>query len=233
MENIIKDTALMVFSLSARKEAQRKTLFGRGRTAVTHNFFDVLIKQTAEIALSSGLDVIWIDETRQRGANFGERYANAFEDVFSQGYEKVISIGNDCPELTLGMLRAAIMQIKDKTLVLGPAADGGIYLLGLHRGAFNVEEFMALPWMGKTLFSELTTKASGKGLACICLKTLSDTDTAKDALYFAWRNPGCFLSLYILQSLPNRPKAFTATSCTLIASFSTNSLSLRGPPLVS
>lgn len=228
-----KETALMVFSLSARKEAQRKRLFSSGKRAVTYDFFDQLINQTAEIAFSAGIDVIWVDERKQRGANFGDRYTNAFEDIFNQGYENIISIGNDCPELTSALLKTAINELKKEKLVLGPALDGGLYLLGLNQNLFNAEEFRSLPWLQETLYTELAFSALRKGLAYHCLETLSDIDNTKDIKEFAFRNPGTLLSNFIIQYLLEFSQKFNSTSFTFISLFRKEQNFLRGPPLFS
>lgn len=226
-----KETALMVFSLSARKEAQRKTLFGSGKKAVTHNFFDKLINQTAEIAFSCGVDVVWIDEKKQRGHNFGERYTHAFEDLFNQGYKNIISIGNDCPELTLAILKKAINELKKEKLVLGPATDGGFYLLGLNQSLFDAEEFRSLPWLQETLYAELVFSASSKGLAYYCLKTLSDIDSTKELKEFAFRNPNTLLSVFILQYFLEKSNIYKSNFCKTLSLFDKEQHILRGPPL--
>ncbi|HET8734960.1 MAG TPA: DUF2064 domain-containing protein, partial [Pricia sp.] len=71
------DTAVLIFSLSAGREAERKTLFGNGKKRSDGAFFDILIGRTQEIAAASGADAFLIDEVQQRGQTFGERYANA------------------------------------------------------------------------------------------------------------------------------------------------------------
>ncbi len=231
MQNKSQDTALMVFSLSARKETSRKMLFGQGQNSVAQHFFDLLIKQTTDISFSSGIDVIWVDEKKQRGSSFGERYANAFTDAFNQGYEKVISIGNDCPDLTLAILYTAINQLNTKKLILGPATDGGIYLVGLHRDGFNPEEFKELPWLTDSLFNKLVLNASIKGLDYYCLNTLSDIDDVKDLKEFAFRNTDTILSGLILQYFSKKVKVFKCASRDVKSLFHKEEFLLRGPPL--
>lgn len=87
----------MVFSLSSRRERERKTFFSDHNQVGDQLLMDQLITQTRKIAEASGVDVVWIDESRQRGDTFAERFTNAFSDVMAMGYGKVISIGNDSP----------------------------------------------------------------------------------------------------------------------------------------
>ncbi|MGB6150399.1 MAG: DUF2064 domain-containing protein, partial [Pricia sp.] len=146
------DTAVLIFSLSARREAERKRVFGRGKKQSASEFFDILIGRTKKLAAASGADVFFIDEDRQQGHTFGERYANAFQEVFDKGYTNVVSIGNDAPDLTAETLRKAIDEIQHNDLVVGPSTDGGVYLLGLNRSIFNTDEFLKLPWLKDSLY---------------------------------------------------------------------------------
>ncbi|MGJ8736881.1 TIGR04282 family arsenosugar biosynthesis glycosyltransferase, partial [Zobellia laminariae] len=143
MGQTLKDTAILIFSLSAQLEAERKSLFGKRNKKSSKGFFDILINRTHEIATSTKADVFVIDESLQKGTSFGERYANAFQELFDQGYTKVLSIGNDTPDLTASVLEQAVDRIQNNDLVIGPSTDGGVYLLGMHREFFNLNEFKA------------------------------------------------------------------------------------------
>lgn len=67
----------------------------------------------------------------QQGADLGVRMNQAFEKAFKQGYRKVILIGSDLPDLSSGDLQQAFKQLDDHDAVVGPASDGGYYLIGL------------------------------------------------------------------------------------------------------
>lgn len=229
MENKIKGTALLVFSLSAKKEAERKAIFGNKGKSVTREFFDILIRQTSDIAVSSGVDVLWVDEKKQRGSNFGERYANAFQEVFAQGYENVVSIGNDCPNLTTEILKSAIDQVQRQKVVLGPSQDGGIYLLGIQKKAFNPHAFAALPWLQETLFTAILDITEAEEV--FLLPTLCDLDCQKDVLQFALSNVQTALSDFIFNHLSHKPIIRDSFSQGLIFSFFNRELLLRGPPV--
>jgi hypothetical protein len=78
---------------------------------------------------------IWDKETylkfQQKGADLGERMKNAFQDAFKQGYEKVIVIGSDLYDITQEDIEEAFSKLTNQDAVIGPAQDGGYYLLGL------------------------------------------------------------------------------------------------------
>ena len=67
----------------------------------------------------------------QNGDNLGERMSNAFQDGFEQGFEQIIIIGTDLWDLESSDIDQAFKALENNTAVLGPATDGGYYLLGL------------------------------------------------------------------------------------------------------
>ncbi len=228
-----KDTALLVFSLSAREEARRKPLLGHARKDVTNNLFSHLIQETAYIAAASGVDVIWIDEKQQRGTNFAARFTNAFQELFDRGYENVISIGNDCPDLTVAMLRTAIDQLKDKKLVVGPATDGGVYLLGLNKSLFEAEKFLSLPWQQETLFSQISFHANREKIEFHCFNELSDIDNKAAVFAFVRNRPDSIIAQYIqfLFKIYFRIPESLDTCMDSLHIISAHTL--RGPPFIS
>ncbi len=103
----------------------------------------------------SGLPYFLITEKEQTGCNFGERYTKALQFVYDQGYDNVISIGNDTPQLKMHHLVEAAKQLEQNKTVLGPSKDGGFYLLGLQKSQFKKAQFVALPWQTKHVFESL------------------------------------------------------------------------------
>ena len=69
----------------------------------------------------------------QRGKDLGERMSRAFEEAFDLGYSKVILIGSDLYDLSTEDLRMGFRELGHHEVVVGPASDGGYYLLGLTR----------------------------------------------------------------------------------------------------
>src|SRR5262249_26894266 len=79
----------------------------------------------------------------QSGADLGERLANAFPELLGDG-DRAVVIGSDCPDLTPALVREALAALADVDLVLGPARDGGYYLIGLRRPSPDL--FVGIPW---------------------------------------------------------------------------------------
>jgi len=223
-------TVVFVFSLSAQLEAERKPLFGPSRKKISKHFFKFLNNKTLALAKQSGVDVVWMDETKQEGANFSERLSNAYQALFDQGYQKVISIGNDAPNLTSKHLKIAIKSLSTNKMVYGPSQDGGVYLLGCTKNAFNKNEFKKLPWLTSSLAAEIHEIAIESGLSFSVLEVLVDIDSKKNALEFAYANLNTTISTYILLNLvTTKLKYSTKISLFRLKPILQNFL-LRGPP---
>lgn len=113
----------------------------------------------------------------QRGKSFGESLQLALKDAFSKGYQDVVVIGNDAPEITRSYLEAAFAWLASagsQTAVIGPARDGGYTLLGLSQPC--PEAFEAIPW-GSGRVARLTEeRLLGSGFQVGRLDTLEDID---------------------------------------------------------
>ncbi|MBG8553697.1 TIGR04282 family arsenosugar biosynthesis glycosyltransferase [Hymenobacter guriensis] len=121
----------------------------------------------------------------QPPGDLGARMHAAFAHAFAQGAGRVLIIGTDCPGLTTAHLQTALEALRTHDVVLGPAADGGYYLLGLTR--LYPELFADKPWSTATVRAETLRDAAGLGLRVHLLPELHDVDTAADLA--RWRNP--------------------------------------------
>jgi len=91
----------------------------------------------------------------QRGADLGARMENAFRKCFSMGCRKVVVIGTDTPWMGAERLRRAFAELKANDVVIGPAEDGGYYLLGTRKQVPEI--FRKIPWSTERVL-ELTLK---------------------------------------------------------------------------
>lgn len=122
----------------------------------------------------------------QSGADLGERMSNAFASLFAKGYSDVIIIGTDCPDLQVSDLNKAYLALSQNDLVLGPANDGGYYLLGMRR--YFPELFKGIPWSSSKVLELTLDRADEANLDYGFLKILSDIDTIEDWDKFNSRN---------------------------------------------
>ena len=122
----------------------------------------------------------------QRGTDLGERMAEAIEGRLSSGADRVVVIGSDAPDLTASILEEAFGSLDSSDVVVGPAADGGYYLIGmrvLHRSLFE-----RIPWSGAETLARTLAACRAAGLRVHLLDILRDVDTAEDWREWARRN---------------------------------------------
>ena len=114
----------------------------------------------------------------QEGQDLGERMANAFARSFESGMEKVVLIGTDCPTLQSNHLNEAFEALNHSDLVVGPATDGGYYLIGMNRRADYL--FEGITWSTSQVLSQTLNVASQHGLTTTLLHEQDDIDTQED-----------------------------------------------------
>ena len=127
-------------------------------------------------------DDIWsegdFEKTVQVGFDLGERMAAAFRHGFEQGCERILIIGTDCPDLKTNMLEDAFNQLDTYDAVIGPALDGGYYLLGLKR--FISEVFQDMVWGSDQVFQQTMIRLKHLGQSVGLLEPLRDIDRPED-----------------------------------------------------
>ena len=114
----------------------------------------------------------------QKGKDLGEKMKKAFERSFGQGYKRVVIIGSDCWELSEDVLREAFEALRDHDVVLGPAEDGGYYLLGMRE--IVSELFVNKKWSSPDVFLDTLLDLKSKNLKYHLLPTLKDVDEETD-----------------------------------------------------
>ncbi len=114
----------------------------------------------------------------QSGNDLGERMLKAFREQFEQGTDRVIIIGSDCLDITADHIERAFAALNDADVVIGPATDGGYYLLGMKQ--LHSFLFENMPWSQPNL-RQLTERALLQhGLTFERLDELSDIDEWAD-----------------------------------------------------
>lgn len=123
----------------------------------------------------------------QEGIDLGEKMKNSFQLVFSKGFQKAVIIGTDCPDLTSDVLIEAFSQLDQTDLVIGPAADGGYYLLGMKSEHSFL--FQGIEWSTSEVFSRTLEQANHHNLTFSLLPMLHDIDEEEDWRRFITQNP--------------------------------------------
>ncbi len=125
--------------------------------------------------------------TEQGGGDLGKRMQRAFEDHFSSGADRVVIVGSDCPSNDWKSIKDAFQELDSHAVVIGPASDGGYYLIGLCRAGSETPPprsrpsatlFQNIEWGGEQVF-EQTMQAAAE-LTVHQLPMRHDVDLAED-----------------------------------------------------
>lgn len=114
----------------------------------------------------------------QIGDSLGERIIHAFRTVFDQSTTPTIIIGSDCHEMNSDTIHEACIALRDSDIAIGPANDGGYYLLGMN--TFNPVVFDNMIWSTSQVFDQTIENCNKYQLTYSVLKELIDIDTLSD-----------------------------------------------------
>lgn len=190
----LSTTALIIFV--------RSPVYGKVKTRLARDIGDekalevyhLLLKHTYDITipLNCRKFVYYADEVTdpdlwsnsgyskkpQSGKDLGERMHHSFNEIFAQGFKKVLIIGSDCYQLTTAILEKAIYLLDQNSAILGPAKDGGYYLLGLR--TFIPEVFTGKQWSTDQVAAQTINDFSILNIPFALLQELSDVDELSD-----------------------------------------------------
>ena len=124
----------------------------------------------------------------QRGADLGQRMKNAFIDAFDRGFQQVIIVGSDIPDLPRAVIEDAFESLQTRDAVFGPSFDGGYYLIGFRRDTFQPQAFEGIVWGTETVLQATTSYLRTKGLSLHTLRPWNDIDTVADLKDLFQRN---------------------------------------------
>lgn len=129
--------------------------------------------------------------TMQTGANLGDRLAMAFsERFFFHRAQKIIAIGVDDPRLTRELIDHAFSLLESCEWVIGPATDGGYYLIGCRAAAFRPAIFADVAWGGNSVFQATVTRIREWQNTVAFLPVRYDIDVIDDLQRFARETTG-------------------------------------------
>jgi rSAM/selenodomain-associated transferase 1 len=120
----------------------------------------------------------------QRGLGLGERMSNIFKEKHPEGYHAIVVVGTDSPDLPGSIVTEAFDRLMSEPvdIILGPAVDGGYYLVGMKR--HHPEVFERIPWGTETVLAATLEAARESGIRTACLQTWHDIDTIADIRRF-------------------------------------------------
>ena len=187
-----KDRLLLIFTRNPKLGKCKTRLAATIGGQAALDIYMILIRHTAEITkdLSCSKEVYYSEEVPendfwdkdnyakllQEGSDLGERMYNAFKSGFQKGYKKIILIGSDIYDLNSETIEEAFVEIENADFVIGPAADGGYYLVGMK--TLNNEIFQNKNWGTETVLEDTLNNLNHKKVKLLEIK--NDIDVYED-----------------------------------------------------
>ena len=191
------DNALIIFIKNPVKGKVKTRLAATIGDDMALAIYQKLIKHTLDIVMDAAADKFiffsnTIDETIghkntpvhkaiQFGNDLGEKMKNAFERLFKSEYKCIIIIGTDCPGITSNILLEAFSKLNNNDVVIGPAMDGGYYLIGMKEMYGKL--FEDISWSTSTVLHSTIERCKINNWAYALLTALSDVDEEKDLVH--------------------------------------------------
>ncbi len=174
-------TAVLLFALPDSIESSRKTISPK-----SVSLWRAMRALTRVKAHASGLPLLHSHRLIDHRGTFGEQLSSALSVAFAQGYEQIICIGNDCPDLSVPDLRRAAAALADNKLPLGADQRGGVYLAGFRREQFDADAIAQLPWQTEHLADALRNFFRSQRSTITDLPLRADINRRVDATAVRW-----------------------------------------------
>ena len=121
--------------------------------------------------------------SNQSGSDLGIRLSNSIMSAFKNNAEAVIVIGTDLPDLKADLINEAFLKLETNDVVIGPATDGGYYLIGTRRK--DIKLFHGIDWSSARVLKQTRELINSQNLSVEYLTQYSDLDTIED--YLVWQ----------------------------------------------
>ena len=142
----------------------------------------------------------------QHGKDLGARLLHGFQDVFTRGYNKVMAVASDCPDLPKEILLKAADALTHNDVVIGPSPDGGYYLLGFQVDKMLPAVFHDIAWSTESVYCDTMKKIKEARLRYHVLPPWYDVDTIQDLHRLLETPPPHFVSpSHTMTYLRNHP----------------------------
>jgi uncharacterized protein len=139
---------------------------------------DKTVFYSKRIELEDAWDNKIYEKNIQTGNDLGDKMKNAFATVFGNRNKKLVIIGTDCPDLNASVIMNAYVYLEDHDIVIGPASDGGYYLLGMKK--LHPRLFEKIDWSTGKVLAQTLQICESSNLSTFLLPELSDIDDEND-----------------------------------------------------
>jgi rSAM/selenodomain-associated transferase 1 len=175
-------TLLNLLTLCLDQSLEIGIYYSGGDRALMQNWLNPIISSFFEN--HSNLRINPICYHAQIGEDLGKRMQRAFEDGFKNKIEKMIIIGTDCPDVNPNLIEEAFLALNSQDVVLGPASDGGYYLIGLSQ-SFSML-FNHVDWGSDRVLAQTRKIIEQENLSVYDLPVLTDVDRPDDL--YIWQS---------------------------------------------
>ncbi len=182
---------LLIFTRNPEPGKAKKRLAASIGEESALKIYKFLLKHTSEITkdLPADKEVYYSEKIEkedmwdesygkklQKGEDLGEKMKNAFQTGFASGYRNIIIIGSDLFEIKKDDLEEAFKSLENSDYVLGPATDGGYYLLGMK--SLNLKLFKNKSWSTASVFEDTIKDINSENITI--LEKRNDIDVFED-----------------------------------------------------
>ena len=153
-----------------------------------------LVQVKADLRICCDAGMAWLGPQHvyqpQQGDDLGARMRTALADAYAAGYERVVVLGSDIPDFPHELAQKALDDLDLHDAVIGPAFDGGYYLIGFRRDRFLPGVFDGMEWSGASVYAATMERLEAARLDVVRLPEWNDVDTMWDlnVLYRTNRN---------------------------------------------
>jgi uncharacterized protein len=188
---LFQSIALLLFASEFLEESKNKIIAPK-KLSLNRNVIKKLNDYTHQKFENSSINIFYSKNLKlPEKATFGEKISLAISKVLNEGFENIIVIGNDCPDLELKQVLAAASALKNKDWVIGPDLRGGTYLIGISKKVFDPLTFQNLNWQSSFLFEDLVSTYSSHSV--LVLDPLQDINSFQDIIILKNKNHFAFL----------------------------------------
>lgn len=147
-------TAILLFVRNESEEIRAKGMYQR-EVVVGRGVFGGLNKRIIQEVAQTELPFFIFNSDKQVGDTFADRLKNAFQVLFEQGFDRVISVGNDVPLLSSDHIIDLNNQLNKNEVAFGKTQLGGVYAFALTKSGFSSLDFDSLDWQTNHLVESL------------------------------------------------------------------------------
>ena len=186
------DNLLLIFTRNPELGKCKTRLAATVGDQIALDIYNFLLSHTVKITENINAakevhysDEIWEDDIWdptfyrkkiQKGKDLGKRMEHAFQQGFENGYKKIVIVGTDIYELSAADIENAFLSLDHADLVIGPAEDGGYYLLGMNK--LNTNIFQNKNWGTNTVLKDTLIDLKNENVQL--LETKNDVDLYED-----------------------------------------------------